>query len=174
MQCIAVELGVHGHRSNPELAACAYHSHRDLAPVGDQHLRKHGRMSTVFVHESETRGWGASTMSRRHSHAAGALAIATSALLVGLVATRADEAEPAGQFAKYGGPITFPLGIAAGPDGALWFTNRNSGSPAQGNGSIGRVTTTGTVSYVEGHGISTPRGIAAGPDGAMWFTNTGS
>ena len=33
-----------------------------------------------------------------------------------------------------GAGISHPEGIAAGPDGALWFTN-------EGNGSIGRITT---------------------------------
>ena len=60
-----------------------------------------------------------------------------------------------------------PTGIAAGPDGALWFTN-------DGNNSIGRITTAGTVTNYTGTGISDPDGIAAGPDGALWFTNTGN
>src|SRR5205807_1069707 len=55
-------------------------------------------------------------------------------------------------------------GIAAGPDGALWFTNSR-------NSSIGRITTAGTVTNYTGTGISQPEGIAAGPDGALWFTN---
>jgi hypothetical protein len=54
--------------------------------------------------------------------------------------------------------------IAAGPDGALWFTN-----PL--NNSIGRITTSGTVTNHTGPGISHPSVIAAGPDGALWFTN---
>jgi IPT/TIG domain len=38
--------------------------------------------------------------------------------------------------------------------------------------SIGRITTTGTVtSYTLGSGIFDPEGITAGPDGALWFTN---
>jgi virginiamycin B lyase len=53
---------------------------------------------------------------------------------------------------------------AVGPDGALWFTN-------PGNNSIGRITTTGTVTNYKGHGIADPEGIITGPDGALWFTN---
>jgi virginiamycin B lyase len=57
-----------------------------------------------------------------------------------------------------------PEGIAAGPDGALWFTE-NAGSK------IGRITTTGTITEftipIAGSG---PIGITAGPDGALWFT----
>ena len=42
-----------------------------------------------------------------------------------------------------------------------------------GNNSIGRITTTGTVTNYTGTGINDPHGIAAGPDGALWFTNDG-
>ena len=62
---------------------------------------------------------------------------------------------------------TSPAGITAGPDGALWFTN-------QGDDSIGRITTTGTVTNYTDTGIGTPVGITAGPDGALWFTNNGN
>ena len=58
-------------------------------------------------------------------------------------------------------------GIAAGPDGALWFTN-------QGNNSIGRITTAGVVSNYTNPSISVPYRITAGPDGALWFTNEGN
>jgi virginiamycin B lyase len=59
--------------------------------------------------------------------------------------------------------IDHPQGIAAGPDGALWFANDQ-------NGSIGKISTLGAVSSYPGKGID-PAGIAAGPDGALWFTN---
>src|SRR4051794_26809679 len=59
-----------------------------------------------------------------------------------------------------------PTGIAAGSDGALWFTE--SASP----GRIGRITTDGDVTeYTEGLTQDrAPWMIAAGPDGNMWFT----
>ena len=59
-----------------------------------------------------------------------------------------------------------PLGIAAGPDGALWFTE--SAAP----GRIGRITTEGDITeYSNGLLlISNPWFISAGPDGNMWFT----
>jgi hypothetical protein len=60
--------------------------------------------------------------------------------------------------------ISYPEGVTAGPDGALWFTNYNS---------IGRITTAGVVSNYTGTGISHPDGITTGPDGALWFTNSG-
>ncbi|MHB8463364.1 MAG: virginiamycin B lyase family protein [Acidimicrobiales bacterium] len=58
-----------------------------------------------------------------------------------------------------------PVGIAAGADGALWFTN-------SGNNTIGRITTSGTVTSYSGTGIHEPGGIALGADGALWFTNS--
>jgi virginiamycin B lyase len=55
-------------------------------------------------------------------------------------------------------------GIAAGSDGALWFTQ-------PGCDSIGRITTTGAVAFFP---IPTANGgpnhITAGPDGNLWFT----
>ena len=63
--------------------------------------------------------------------------------------------------------ISSPPGIAAGPDGALWFTN-------PGNDSIGRITTAGTSPTYRHPSISYPKGITAGPDGALWFTNSGN
>jgi virginiamycin B lyase len=57
--------------------------------------------------------------------------------------------------------INFPLRIAAGSDGALWFTN---------TGSIGRISTSGTVTTYSDPDID-PYWITAGPDGALWFTN---
>jgi virginiamycin B lyase len=70
--------------------------------------------------------------------------------------------------AEYGLPNgngnAFPLGIAAGPDGALWFTED------YGN-KIGRITTAGAITeYAVPTGRSQPWGIAAGSDGALWFT----
>jgi streptogramin lyase len=60
---------------------------------------------------------------------------------------------------------TLPEGIAAGPDGNLWFTE------ALGN-KIGRMTTAGAM--LSEFSIPTAdafaEGIAAGPDGNMWFT----
>ena len=62
--------------------------------------------------------------------------------------------------------IQVPYRIVAGPDGALWFVNLNN--------SIGRITTSGTVTNFKDPSIATPYGIAAGSDGALWFTNEGN
>ncbi len=62
-------------------------------------------------------------------------------------------------------PGAQPDGIAAGPDGALWFTEG-------GASKIGRITTSGVITE-----FSLPSfndypldGIAVGSDGAIWFT----
>jgi streptogramin lyase len=73
-------------------------------------------------------------------------------------------ATPPGSGGAYGG-IDGPHGITTGPDGALWFTNI-------GGDSIGRITTSGTVTTYADRGIERPEGITAGSDGALWFTNT--
>jgi virginiamycin B lyase len=52
--------------------------------------------------------------------------------------------------------------IAAGPDGALWFTEEVANN-------IGRIATDGTITEYP-CGCSEPVGITAGPDGALWFT----
>jgi virginiamycin B lyase len=66
-----------------------------------------------------------------------------------------------------GSSIVNPTGITAGPDGALWFTNNGNGTGA----TIGRITTSGTLSSYSGTGIDGPEWITPGPDGALWFTN---
>jgi hypothetical protein len=54
-----------------------------------------------------------------------------------------------------------PGAIAAGPDGALWFTELVANK-------IGRITTAGAMTEFN---VPTPPGlITAGPDGALWFT----
>ena len=57
--------------------------------------------------------------------------------------------------------IQNPGPLATAPDGSIWFVN---------NGSIGSISTSGTVSN---YPSITAVDIVAGPDGAMWFT-TGS
>jgi streptogramin lyase len=64
-------------------------------------------------------------------------------------------------------PNSSPLGITAGPDGNMWFTEV-SGSR------IGRITPAGVITdWSTGSGISTnsrPWGITAGADGNLWFS----
>ncbi|MGD9571226.1 MAG: hypothetical protein AB7V62_05020 [Thermoleophilia bacterium] len=56
-----------------------------------------------------------------------------------------------------------PEAIAAGEDGALWFTCR---------GALGRITTSGDATVVALGGD--PTDVAAGPDGALWATLPGA
>lgn len=60
--------------------------------------------------------------------------------------------------------LKHPGFITAGPDGNLWFTNST-------HNSIGRITTSGTITTFRATGIFSPGDIITGPDGALWFTN---
>ena len=92
--------------------------------------------------------------------------LAVSSLVVPWVASTASASTPV--VTNYTGTgISNPVGIAAGPDGALWFANYV-------NSSIGRITTGGVVTNYTGTGISNPEEITAGPDGALWLTNAGN
>jgi virginiamycin B lyase len=60
-----------------------------------------------------------------------------------------------------------PDGIAVGPDGALWFTERLADK-------IGRLTTAGLFTEFPlppfALGARRPAGITAGPDGSLWIS----
>ena len=57
-----------------------------------------------------------------------------------------------------------PDGTAAGPDGAMWFTQ------CQGN-AIGRIAMDGSITeYSVPTAAAGPYLITEGPDGVMWFT----
>jgi streptogramin lyase len=59
-------------------------------------------------------------------------------------------------------------GIAAGPDGNLWFAERAFGA-------IVRMTPSGTMTEVIARSTTRgPCGITAGPDGNIWFTKSGA
>jgi len=64
---------------------------------------------------------------------------------------------------EYAG-VNHPFGIAAGPDGNLWFTEELVDR-------IGSITTGGVITEYSGLTAgSHPFGITTGPDGALWFT----
>jgi virginiamycin B lyase len=70
---------------------------------------------------------------------------------------------PSISFREFPG-INGHIGLTAGPDEALWFTEAT-------NGKIGRITTTGVFTdYPLPNPAAGPLGITAGPDGALWFT----
>ena len=98
------------------------------------------------------------------------------ALASGIVWFTVHQASPtAGIHTSSAGSITeFPVptgksspeGIAAGPDGNLWFTE-------SGGNKIGRISTSGMITeFPVPTGKSSPWGIAVGPDGNLWFTET--
>ena len=62
---------------------------------------------------------------------------------------------------------SFAVGIAAGPDGNVWFTEYDAGR-------IGRITPSGAVTEFSA-GItvgSSPRDIVVGSDGNLWYADT--
>ena len=61
---------------------------------------------------------------------------------------------------------SWPIGITAGPDGNLWFTE-NQGTVTN----IGRITPAGVITeFPIPTASSSPWAITAGPDGNLWFT----
>jgi virginiamycin B lyase len=65
---------------------------------------------------------------------------------------------------------SYPMGITAGPDGALWFAENGCGFG--GCSKIGRITTDGTITEFAAFPSQTgPINITPGPDGALWFTD---
>ncbi len=75
-----------------------------------------------------------------------------------------------GRITTYGAVTEFALptptsleGIAAGPDGAMYFTE-------VGAQKIGRISTEGAISEFPLPTAANPSIITQGPDGAMWFT----
>jgi hypothetical protein len=91
--------------------------------------------------------------------------VLVSLAIMALLAASAD-AQTIAEFPPPTG-FTDPLGITAGPDGALWFTEGISNQ-------IGRITTAGAITqFPVPTANSDPRAITAGPDGALWFTEFG-
>ena len=80
--------------------------------------------------------------------------------------TRSAEITPTGQITEFPVPTATasPMGITAGPDGNLWFTEYHSGK-------IGRITTDGAIAEFPIAGLPVPVDIAAGADGNLWFTS---
>lgn len=90
--------------------------------------------------------------------------ILLAALAASLVAVPAALAVPADTMTEYT-TTAAPLGVAAGLDGNVWFTETAN------RGHVGRVTPAGAVTeWPTPTANSAPHQIAAGPDGSMWFT----
>ena len=81
-------------------------------------------------------------------------------------ATPSVASRPVGRSDEFVLPSSLPnpVGIAAGPDGNVWFAEF-------GRNNIGRITPDGTITeFPLPNPSSQPFGIALGVDGAMWFT----
>ena len=110
-------------------------------------------MGYAFRSSTRSRGMG------------GALALLVVAVITAGVP--AADAAPVGEVVEF--PVaaakSFPSGIAAGPDGNLWFTEPLIGQ-------VARITPAGQITeYSTGiTAASGALGIALGPDGDMWFT----
>ena len=59
-----------------------------------------------------------------------------------------------------------PVGIAAGADGNLWFTEKQANR-------VGRITVDGAITeFALPTAKASPDGIALGPDGNIWFSES--
>jgi virginiamycin B lyase len=79
---------------------------------------------------------------------------------------RVGRLDPAtGQFTMFSVPTpdSWPLGITAGPDGAIWLTERQADK-------VARMTTGGTFTEWPLTPGAFPNRIVVGSDGAIWFT----
>jgi virginiamycin B lyase len=88
------------------------------------------------------------------------------ALVIALLAPVAAHAAPTPVFSESTALMGNPQDVATGPDGALWFTARNTDG-------VGRLMPDGLTTTpfpVTGK----PTGIVAGPDGNLWFADTAS
>jgi hypothetical protein len=66
-------------------------------------------------------------------------------------------------------PFSVPVGITAGPDGNVWFTE-------QSGNNIGQITSAGIITEFEvppnPTAFNVPLGITDGPNGNLWFTES--
>ena len=86
-----------------------------------------------------------------------------------LMVVPGSAADPLGQVTEYSVGLTAgsdPRGVAAGPDGNMWFTE----SSVTGSG---RSPPAGSHGIRSRHHCWRNEAIAAGPDGNMWFTEAG-
>jgi streptogramin lyase len=86
-------------------------------------------------------------------------------VVVAMVCAQGAAGAPVGAFSEFPIPTanSEPVGITAGPDGNVWFTELAANK-------IGRITPGGTISEFPIPTGGRPGRIAAGPDGNLWFT----
>jgi streptogramin lyase len=112
-------------------------------------------------------GSGHGPLVRRVAIATRLAALAGALSFAALIAPTGASAALIGEVSEFTtgiAPSSQPIGIAAGPDGNVWFTERS------GLENIGRITPTGEVEQFPIRPNSVPQGIAVGPDGNLWFT----
>ncbi|HEX9038541.1 MAG TPA: hypothetical protein VF808_16275 [Ktedonobacterales bacterium] len=64
-------------------------------------------------------------------------------------------------------------GMAAGPDGALWYMSFDQGANGVHSATVGRVSMSGMVTrYPLPDPSSAPTAITSGPDGVLWFIDS--
>jgi streptogramin lyase len=133
--------------------------------IGGAHAR------SVRVHPSTAEGarsGSAPAASSPSPRTRGVVLVACAGLLASLLVLLAParaEALPVGTATVMARGIRGPRGIAAGPDGNLWFANTAADS-------IGRISPAGAVTIFSDPGLTGPSDITAGPDGNLWFTNS--
>ena len=66
------------------------------------------------------------------------------------------------------------LGIAAGPDGNLWFVENSLASPNGGKIGMINPATHAIMEFPVPTAPAALAGITAGPDGNLWFTENGA
>jgi len=76
---------------------------------------------------------------------------------------------PAGEFTEFALPGRggYPTRLTLGPDGNVWFTERNSDR-------VGKITPSGEVTTFPLPYYARPGDIAVGADGALWFAEEGN
>jgi virginiamycin B lyase len=129
------------------------------APASTTSLAAASLAAAQRPHQATERSWQATQTSERVTTWSGQAAMtdgpATTPVIAGGITVYTDS----------GGHD--PIGIVAGSDGALWYTNAGART------SIGRITAAGKITHYTDPRLTRPFGIAAGPDGALWFTNGG-
>jgi streptogramin lyase len=102
------------------------------------------------------------------------------ALLAASMLPAAAAAAPLGQVTQFNGFANFgvgaahnPAGVAAGPDGNVWFTDDGG---AGSMNAVGRITPSGTITeFTAGlNAGASPGAVTTGPDGNIWFSDIGT
>lgn len=115
-------------------------------------------------------GPGPEHTDRMPSHRSRRLRVAVAALAAALavVAVPASAGAASGTVTLFPTPTadSHPFGITAGPDGNVWFTEKNLVAKP-----IGRIAPDGTITEFATSAGSAPEAITTGPDGNLWYSD---